>query len=155
MPRAIWSGSISFGLVNIPVKLFTAVSRKTVRFNQIDSATGARVRQKRISAADGAEVPYERIVKGYELPTGDFVTITDEEMAARVRRKQELLRERQLGLIKGTDLPPDYNPEAGANLRAKSIGQNLKESLEKQKELKQRKPSLKRDDLCEMLGRGC
>ena len=83
------------------------------------------------------------------------VVLTDEEMAARVRRKQELLRERQLGLIKGTDLPPDYNPEAGPNLRAKSIGQNLKESLEKQKELKQRKPSLKRDDLCEMLGRGC
>ena len=79
----------------------------------------------------------------------------DEEMAARVRRKQELLRERQLGLIKGTDLPPDYNPEAGTNLRAKSIGQNLKESLEKQKELKQRKTSLKRDDLCERLGRGC
>ena len=83
------------------------------------------------------------------------VVLTDEEMAARVRRKQELLRERQLGLIKGTDLPPDYNPEAGTNLRAKSIGQNLKESLEKQKELKQRKTSLKRDDLCEMLGRGC
>ena len=82
MPRAIWSGSISFGLVNIPVKLFTAVSRKTVRFNQIDSATGARVKQKRVSAEDGEEVPYDRIVKGYELPSGDFVTITDDEMAA-------------------------------------------------------------------------
>ncbi len=82
MPRAIWSGSISFGLVNIPVKLFTAVSRKTVRFNQIDSATGARVKQKRVSAEDGEEVPYDRIVKGYELPSGDFVTVTDEEMAA-------------------------------------------------------------------------
>ena len=82
MPRAIWSGSISFGLVNIPVKLFTAVSRKTVRFNQIDSETGARVRQKRVSAADGEEVPYERIVKGYELPSGDFVTVTEDEMAA-------------------------------------------------------------------------
>ena len=83
------------------------------------------------------------------------VVLTDEEMAARVRRKQELLRERQLGLIKGTDLPPDFNPEAGTNLRAKTIGQNLKESLDKQKELKQRKASLKRDDMCEMLGRGC
>ncbi|MEM9200825.1 MAG: Ku protein [Actinomycetota bacterium] len=82
MPRAIWSGSISFGLVNIPVKLFTAVSRKTVRFNQIDSATGARVKQKRVSATDGEEVPYDRIVKGYELPSGDFVTVTDDEMAA-------------------------------------------------------------------------
>jgi len=81
MPRAIWSGSISFGLVSIPVRLYSAVSRKTVRFNQIDSATGSRVKQKRVSAADGEEVPYERIVKGYELPSGDFVTITDEEMA--------------------------------------------------------------------------
>lgn len=82
MPRAIWSGSISFGLVNIPVKLFSAVSRKTVRFNQIDATTGARVKQKRVSAADGEEVPYERIVKGYELPSGDYITITEDELAA-------------------------------------------------------------------------
>jgi DNA end-binding protein Ku len=82
MPRAIWSGSISFGLVNIPVRLYSALSRKTVRFNQIDSATGARVRQKRVSAADGEEVPFERIVKGYELPSGDYVTLSDDEMAA-------------------------------------------------------------------------
>jgi DNA end-binding protein Ku len=82
MPRAIWNGSISFGLVNIPVKLYSAVSRKTVRFNQIDSATGARVKQKRVSADDGEEVPYERIVKGYELPSGDYVLITDDEVAA-------------------------------------------------------------------------
>ena len=82
MPRAIWSGSISFGLVNIPVKLYSAVSRKTVRFNQIDTDTGARVKQKRVSALDGEEVPYERIVKGFELPSGDYVTISDEEMAA-------------------------------------------------------------------------
>jgi DNA end-binding protein Ku len=82
MPRAIWSGSISFGLVSIPVKLYSAVSRKTVRFNQIDSATGSRVKQKRVSAADGEEVPYERIVKGFELPSGDYVMVTDDEMAA-------------------------------------------------------------------------
>jgi len=82
MPRAIWSGSISFGLVNIPVKLYSAVSRKTVRFNQLDSATGSRVKQKRVSAEDGEEVPYERIVKGFELPSGEYVLITDEEVAA-------------------------------------------------------------------------
>lgn len=82
MPRAIWNGSISFGLVNIPVKLYSAVSRKTVRFNQIDSATGSRVKQKRVSAEDGEEVPYERIVKGFELPSGEYVLITDDEVAA-------------------------------------------------------------------------
>ena len=54
MPRVIWKGSISFGLVTIPVQLFSAVSRKNVRFNQLDAQTGARVRHKRVSAADGS-----------------------------------------------------------------------------------------------------
>ncbi len=82
MARPIWSGSVSFGLVNIPVKLFSAVSRKSVRFNQIDRETGARVRQKRVSESTGEEVEYKDIVKGYELPTGEFVTITPEELDA-------------------------------------------------------------------------
>jgi DNA end-binding protein Ku len=82
MPRAIWSGSISFGLVNIPVKLYGAVSRKTVHFNQIDSRTQARIKQKRVSSEDGSEVPYENIVKGYELSSGAYVIITDDELAA-------------------------------------------------------------------------
>jgi DNA end-binding protein Ku len=82
MPRAIWSGSISFGLVNIPVKLFAAVSRKNVSFNQIDSRTGARVRQKRVSSIDGEEVPYDQIVKGYELSSGEYVTVSDQELAS-------------------------------------------------------------------------
>ncbi|MGH2844847.1 MAG: Ku protein [Thermoleophilaceae bacterium] len=79
MPRAIWSGAISFGLVNIPVKLYSAVSRKTVRFHQIDAESGARVRQKRVGA-DGEEVPYERILKGYEIGPDRYVTITAEEL---------------------------------------------------------------------------
>ena len=57
MPRAIWSGAISFGLVNIPIKLYAAVSRKNVSFNQLDSRTGARIKYKKVSAADGEEVP--------------------------------------------------------------------------------------------------
>jgi DNA end-binding protein Ku len=82
MPRAIWSGSISFGLVNIPVKLYSAVSRKTVHFNQLDSRTKSRIRQKRVSSEDGSEVPYEQIVKGYELSGGNYVVISDDELAA-------------------------------------------------------------------------
>jgi DNA end-binding protein Ku len=82
MPRAIWSGSISFGLVNIPVKLFNAVSRKSVSFNQIDKRTGARIKYQKVSAADGSEVPNDAIVKGYELASGDFVLIDDDELAA-------------------------------------------------------------------------
>ena len=79
MPRVIWKGSISFGLVTIPVQLFSAVSRKTVRFNQLDAETGARVRYKKVSSADESELSSERIVKGYELPSGDYVTVTEAE----------------------------------------------------------------------------
>lgn len=82
MPRAIWNGAISFGLVSIPVKLYAATTSQTVRFHQIDAETGARVRQQRVSEADGSVVPYDRIVKGYELASGQHVVITDEEMAS-------------------------------------------------------------------------
>jgi DNA end-binding protein Ku len=82
MPRAIWSGAISFGLVNIPIKLYAAVSRKTVHFNQLDSRTGARIKLKKVSAADGDEVPSEVIVKGYELASGEYVTVGDDELAS-------------------------------------------------------------------------
>jgi DNA end-binding protein Ku len=81
MPRPMWSGAISFGLVNVPVKLFNAVSRKSVSFNQIDRRTQSRIRYKKVSAADGSEVPSQEIVKGYELSTGEFVLIDDEELA--------------------------------------------------------------------------
>jgi DNA end-binding protein Ku len=82
MPRAIWSGSISFGLVNIPIRLFTAVSRKNVQFHQIDVKTGSRIRMQRVSAADGQEVPYEQIVKGFELSPERYVLIEPEELDA-------------------------------------------------------------------------
>ncbi len=81
MPRAIWSGAISFGLVSVPVKLFSAVSRKTVRFNQLDSKTNSRVKQKRVNA-EGEEVPYEQIVKGYEVAKDSYVIVTEEELAS-------------------------------------------------------------------------
>lgn len=82
MPRAIWSGAVSFGLVSIPVKLYNAVSRKNVSFNQIDSRTGARIRYKKVSDADGEEVPTEAIVKGYQLSSGDYVLLDDAELGS-------------------------------------------------------------------------
>jgi DNA end-binding protein Ku len=80
MPRAIWSGAISFGLVNIPVKLFSAVSRKTVRFHQIDGETGSRIQQRRVNPETGEEVPYERLVKGYEIGPDRYVIIEPAEL---------------------------------------------------------------------------
>jgi DNA end-binding protein Ku len=82
MARAIWSGAISFGLVNIPVKLFSAVQKKTVRFHQLDAKTGARIQQKRVNPQTGEEVPYEQLVKGFELSPDTYVVIDPDELAA-------------------------------------------------------------------------
>jgi DNA end-binding protein Ku len=82
MPRSIWSGAISFGLVNVPVKLYSAVSRKTVRFHQLNGQTGNRIQQKRVDPASGDEVAYDDIVKGYELTKDRYVVITPEELEA-------------------------------------------------------------------------
>ena len=82
MPRSMWSGAISFGLVNVPVKLYSAVSRKTVRFNQLSAKTGSRIAQKRVDPTTGEEVAYEDIVKGYELTKDRYVLISQDELDA-------------------------------------------------------------------------
>lgn len=82
MARAIWTGAISFGLVSIPVKLFAAVQSKSVKFNQLDGADHQRIQMKRVNAATGEEVPYGRIVKGYELSTDRYVVIEPGELEA-------------------------------------------------------------------------
>src|ERR671917_2530580 len=80
MPRAIWTGSISFGLLNVPVKLYSAVSKKSVSFRELRESDGSRVRHKRVAEADGNEVPYEEIVKGYEITPEQYVIITKDEL---------------------------------------------------------------------------
>ena len=82
MPRSIWTGAISFGLVNVPVKLYSAVSKKTVRFHQLHAADGVRIQQKRMCPADGEEVPWDDIVKGYEISPDRYVVVTSEELEA-------------------------------------------------------------------------
>ncbi|HYT38803.1 MAG TPA: Ku protein [Acidimicrobiia bacterium] len=81
MPRAIWSGSISFGLVNVPVKLFPAVHHQGLSFHQFQEGTNARVRNKRVSEKTGKEVAYEDIVKGYEVTKGKYVMVDPDELA--------------------------------------------------------------------------
>jgi len=82
MPRAIWTGTISFGLVTVPVKMYAAVQSKTVRFNQLDGENLARIQQKRVNAETGEEVPFERLVKGYEISPDRYVVIEPEELDA-------------------------------------------------------------------------
>jgi len=82
VPRPIWSGAISFGLVNVPVKLFSAVTSKDVRFHQLDGKSNSRIRQKRVSVATGDEVAYDDLVKAYEIAPDNYVVITPEELDA-------------------------------------------------------------------------
>lgn len=82
MPRSIWSGALSFGLVTIPVKLLTATSPKDIRFHLLHDKDGVRIRQKRVCPVDGQEVSGEDIVKGYEISPDHYVTIKPEELDA-------------------------------------------------------------------------
>jgi len=81
MPRSIWTGSISFGLVNVPVKVYSAVHQQDLHFSQFDK-NGSKIRYKRVSEKTGREVEYEDIVKGYELSKSHFVMIDPEELEA-------------------------------------------------------------------------
>ncbi len=80
MARAIWSGSISFGLLNVPVKLYSAVSKQTIRFRELREGDGSRIRHKRVAEEDGEEVSYDDIVKGYEITPEQYVIITRDEL---------------------------------------------------------------------------
>jgi DNA end-binding protein Ku len=79
--RAIWKGAVSFGLVSIPVKLFSATEEHDIRFHQVHRADGGRIKYKRTCSVDGKEVSYDEIAKGYELDSGETVILTDEDFA--------------------------------------------------------------------------
>jgi len=79
--RSIWAGAISFGLVVIPVKLYAATEQRDITFRQVHRTDGARIQFRRVCTLDGEEVPYSDIAKGYELPTGDMVVLTDDDLA--------------------------------------------------------------------------
>jgi DNA end-binding protein Ku len=79
--RSMWNGAISFGLVMIPVRLYAATQQRDVTFRQVHRTDGGRISFRRICSVDGAEVPFEEVVKGYELPGGQVVLVTDEDLA--------------------------------------------------------------------------
>ncbi|MET0421864.1 MAG: Ku protein [Acidimicrobiia bacterium] len=82
MPHAIWTGSVSFGLVTVPVRVVSATKSQDVRFHQLEEGTTSRIRYRRVSEQTGEEVPTDRIVKGYELESGNYVVVEADELAA-------------------------------------------------------------------------
>ncbi|WP_052666876.1 Ku protein [Nitriliruptor alkaliphilus] len=110
MARATWSGSISFGLVNVPVQLFTAVRSHAVRFKQLHEGTNAPVKQKRVDTETGDEVPYDEIVKGYEVDDGRYVVVDPDELAALDPERSRMID--ILDFVEQADIDPIYYDRA-------------------------------------------
>jgi DNA end-binding protein Ku len=91
MARSIWTGAISFGLVTVPVKLYSSVNRKTVRFHQLSGKSGVRISQRRVDPSTGDEVPYEEIVKGFELTPDRYVVIEPGELESLEPKKTKTI----------------------------------------------------------------
>ena len=106
MPRAIWKGAISFGLVNIPVALYSAESRQELRFNQLDKATGHRVRMHRVDEETGQEVDWQDIVRGYDLGDGRYVVLSDDDIAGANPKASQTVD--ILGFVKADDIDVAY-----------------------------------------------
>jgi DNA end-binding protein Ku len=87
----MWTGAISFGMVSVPVKLYSAINRKSVRFHQLSSKTGGRIAQKRVDPKSGEEVPYEDIVKGFEVASDRYVVIEPGELEALEPKKTKTI----------------------------------------------------------------
>jgi DNA end-binding protein Ku len=90
-PRSLWNGTIAFGLVRVPVKVFTATESKTVHFHEVHLADGSRIEHRRICPNEGKEVDYDHIVKGFEVRKGEWVELTDDEIAAAAGAQTRLL----------------------------------------------------------------
>src|SRR3954451_13231497 len=81
-PRSIWNGTVTFGLVNVPIKLYTATESKTVRFNEVHAKDGAKIEHRRICSKEGKQVDYDQVVKGYEVEPDKYVVLEKDEIKA-------------------------------------------------------------------------
>jgi DNA end-binding protein Ku len=106
MARSIWTGAISFGLVTVPVKLYSAVNRKTVRFHQLSGKSGARIAQKRVDPSTGDEVAYDEIVKGFELTPDRYVVVEPGELETLQPKKTKTIEIEDF--VELSDIDPLY-----------------------------------------------
>jgi hypothetical protein len=105
MARSIWTGAISFGLVTVPVKLYSAVNRKTVRFHQLSGKSGVRIAQKRVDPSTGDEVAYDDIVKGFELTPDRYVVVEPGELETLQPKKTKTIEIEDF--VELSDIDPD------------------------------------------------
>jgi DNA end-binding protein Ku len=91
MPRSIWNGTIRFGLIAVPIKVHSAIEDRSVHFHQVHAKDGVRIKQRRVCAKEGKEVPYEQVAMGYEVSSGEYVVLAKEEIAAAAGEQSRLI----------------------------------------------------------------
>jgi DNA end-binding protein Ku len=91
MPRSIWNGTITFGLIAVPIKVHSATEDRSVHFHQVHAKDGARIKQTRICSKEGKEVPYKEVAKGYEVRQGEYVLLSQDEIAAAAGERSQLI----------------------------------------------------------------
>ena len=106
VPRTIWKGALSFGLVNIPVGLYPATSDKSIHFNQFEEGTSDRIRYKKVNERTGEEVPQDRIVRGFDLGGGEYVILTEEELETAEPKKSRQIEISDF--VEQADIDPVY-----------------------------------------------
>ncbi|HEY6892128.1 MAG TPA: Ku protein, partial [Solirubrobacter sp.] len=105
-PRSIWNGTIVFGLVNVPVKVYSATESKSIHFHQVHLSDGARIEHRLVCPKEDKEVPRDEIVKGYELSNGSFVELTKDEIAAAAGERSKLIDVEHF--VDGEQIDPAY-----------------------------------------------
>lgn len=106
MPRSIWNGTITLGLTAVPVKVHSATEDRTIHFHQVHERDGARIKQRRICSKDGAEVPYDQVAKGYPLDNGEYVLLTNEEIASAAGERSRVIELEEF--IRAQEIDPVY-----------------------------------------------
>ncbi len=106
MARAIWSGSISFGLLNVPVRMYSAVARRNIALREIRESDSSRIKHRRVAEGTDEEVPYDEIIKAYELTPGQYVPLTKDEMKALAPEKTRAIAVQDF--VDLTEIDPMY-----------------------------------------------
>src|SRR5918992_1581808 len=106
-PRSIWNGTVTFGLVNVPIKLYTATESKTVHFNEVHAKDGERIEHRRICSKEGKEVDYDEVVKGYEVSPDKYVVLEKDEVKAAAGERGKVVHLEEF--VDGSEIDPVFH----------------------------------------------
>src|SRR3954464_8826570 len=109
-PRSIWNGAVAFGLVQVPIKVYSATESKTVHFHEVHLKDSSRIEHRRVCSREDKEVPYDDIVKGFEVKQGEWVELTDDEIAAAAGSRNKLIDVEHF--VPAEEIDPDFYERA-------------------------------------------